>query len=315
VTAGDQPAGLDEVAAELYGLPAAEFTAARNARAKELQAGGDKPLAAAVRRLGRPSAAAALANQLVRRDPDALQPVLDLGVALRRASAALDGPAMRTLSRQQRDVVAPVLRQARSLASGSPVSEQTLRELEETLRAAIADAGAAEQLMAGRLTGPLEHTGFGPAPGAHLTVVPGGGRGGEAPVAGPAKRPADSGRAGPKEQEKDKEKGRDSAAEERAARDRTRAEEAVAAAETALEDAVAERKQAAQRVADVDGSMAELRSRVEQLRAELESARGDQARAERDQSKAKAALDKATHAMRAAARRLEDASTRLEQLD
>ncbi len=177
MTGDDRPPGLQDVADELYGLPAAEFTAARNARAKELQSGGDKALAAAVRKLGRPSAAAALANQLVRADPDALQPVLDLGVALRQAAASLDGPAMRTLSRQQRDVVAPVLRQARGLAAenGEKVSEQTLRELEETLRAAIADAGAAEELLAGRLTGPLEHTGFGPTPGAHLSVVPGAG--------------------------------------------------------------------------------------------------------------------------------------------
>ncbi len=307
---------LEEVATELYGLPAGEFTAARNARAKELQAGGDKPLAAAVRKLGRPSAAAALANQLVRHDPEVLQPVLDLGVALRQASASLDGPAMRTLSRQQRDAVTPVLRRARALAAdnGEKVSEQTLRELEETLRAAIADDGAAEQLMAGCLTGPLEHTGFGSAPGAHLTVVPGGGG---------ARRPAPPARGGPPERGQVRPRDRDEPAEQsaapaldgRAARERARAEQALAAAETALEEAVAARKAAASRVSDADGAVTELRGRVERLRSELESARSDQARADRERAKATAALDKATQAMRAAARRLEDAGARLESLD
>ena len=56
--------------------PPEGFTAARNARAKEVQVGGDRDLAAAIRGLTKPTAAAGLANQLVRRDRAALDPLL-----------------------------------------------------------------------------------------------------------------------------------------------------------------------------------------------------------------------------------------------
>ena len=169
-----QDAELVAAADALYALPAEEFTAARNAEVKRVRAAGDRELAAAIQRLARPSAAAALANRLVRRDAAAFEPLLELGVALRQATAALDGAELRTLSRQQQQVVTALVRRAREVAKedGLKVSEGTLRELDDTLRAAIADAGAAEQLMAGRLTGPLQHSGFGPTPSGHLTVVP-----------------------------------------------------------------------------------------------------------------------------------------------
>jgi hypothetical protein len=288
---------LAQAADELYALPAEEFTAARNAKVKQVRAGGDRDLAAAIQRLARPSAAAALANLLVRKDADAFEPLLELGVALRQATAALDGAAMRTLSRQQQQVVGALVRQAREVArdEGLKVSEGTLRELDDTLRAAIADAGAAEELMAGRLTGPLQHSGFGPAPTGHLTVVP------DRPVrssesATDVKPPAEP-----------------TAAPGKDAR-RARAARAVEAAETALEEAVSNRKEAASRLTGAEESIGEARARVERLRADLAEAQREQSRAERDQTKAKDALTKATQAMRAAARRLEDASARLEDL-
>jgi hypothetical protein len=291
------------VADELYALPAEEFTAARNAKVKQVRATGDRDLAAAIQRLARPSAAAALANLLVRQESDAFEPLLELGVALRQATAALDGAAMRTMSRQQQQVVGGLVRRAREVArdEGLKVSEGTLRELDDTLRAAIADAGAAEQLMAGRLTGPLQHSGFGPAPAGHLTVVPDRpARSSEpvtdvAPPAEPAE-PAEPPAAPGKDARRD------------------RAAQAVEAAESALEEAVTSRKEATNRLAGVEKSMGQARTRVERLRADLAEAQREQSRADRDHTKAKDALTKATHAMRAAARRLEDASARLEDL-
>ena len=55
------------------------------------------------------------------------------------------------------------MQQARQIArdTGHPVSETTVRALEDTLHAALADEHAAEQLLAGRLTEPLERSGFG----------------------------------------------------------------------------------------------------------------------------------------------------------
>ena len=67
--AASDDAELAAAADELYALPAEEFTAARNAEGQAgRKAAGDRDLAAAIQRLARPSAAAALANRLVRRD-------------------------------------------------------------------------------------------------------------------------------------------------------------------------------------------------------------------------------------------------------
>ncbi|HEU5110811.1 MAG TPA: hypothetical protein VFT95_19905, partial [Micromonosporaceae bacterium] len=156
---------LDAVADELYGLWPGEFTAARTAREKEARAAGDKELAAQVKALGKPTTVGWLANRLVRDHADELQPLLDLGDALREATAVLQGDELRSLSQQQHQLVAALVRQARrdAAAAGHRVGEDAARGLEETLRAALADADLSEQLAAGRLTGGLQHAGFGVA--------------------------------------------------------------------------------------------------------------------------------------------------------
>src|SRR4051794_41911269 len=73
----DNPGGMasDEDIDRLYGLPLAEFTAARNALAKEL--GGEE--GKGVKALRKPSAAAWALNQAVREAPDKLAEVLTAG--------------------------------------------------------------------------------------------------------------------------------------------------------------------------------------------------------------------------------------------
>src|SRR5690606_13878695 len=97
--------------AELYGLPLDEFTAARDERAKELRADGERTAATAVRALRRPSTAAWAVNQLVRARREEVEQVLDLGAALREAQAALAGDELRALRKQQQQLVAAVVRQ------------------------------------------------------------------------------------------------------------------------------------------------------------------------------------------------------------
>ena len=80
---------LLEIADDLYALPLADFTPARDARAKEHKA--DKALAAAVKGLRKASAAAWVVNLLVRREPDQVDQVLAVGAALREAQESLDG--------------------------------------------------------------------------------------------------------------------------------------------------------------------------------------------------------------------------------
>lgn len=155
---------LDGVADELYGLTPGEFVSARKARAAEAQQAGDRKLAAAIKKLRRPTTGAWLANLLGRRRPDELFQLLELGEATRRAQSELDADDLRRLSRQRRQVVAALSHDARRLAGevGHPVSDAVGRELEDTLEAAFADADACEAVRSGRLTTALSYSGLGP---------------------------------------------------------------------------------------------------------------------------------------------------------
>ena len=153
---------LSSTAAELYGLAPGDFVAARTAAEKQARAAGDRELATKIHALAKPTAAAWVANQLVRRHPDEIGALRDLGAGLREATASLEGEQLRQLSQQQNRVIAALVAQARSLAqaAGQPMSEATERGLEGTLRAALADERLADELAAGQLSAALEHVGF-----------------------------------------------------------------------------------------------------------------------------------------------------------
>ena len=144
-------------------MPPEEFTAARTRHEKEAKATGDRSAAAEIHALAKPTVTAWLANQLVRSHRSSLEPVLELGAALRDATQNLDGDQLRELSRQQQKVMYALVQQARALAraAGRSVSEDAVRGLEETLRAALADERAASLLLAGRLTDGLHSSDFG----------------------------------------------------------------------------------------------------------------------------------------------------------
>ena len=81
---------LLEIADELYALPLEEFTPARDARAKELK--GDKELAAAVKKLKKPSVAAWVVNLLRTPRGRAGRPGASRSAtALREAQEGMDG--------------------------------------------------------------------------------------------------------------------------------------------------------------------------------------------------------------------------------
>jgi hypothetical protein len=156
---------LDTVVNELYGLLPEDFAAARKARAGEAQAAGNRDLAVAIRQLRRPTTSAWLANLLVRERPEEITALLDLGAAMLKAQTDLAGAEMRRLSQRRQDVVAPLRDAARQLARdhGREVSQSTIRELEETLDAAIADSGARAALASGHLASAMRYSGLGSA--------------------------------------------------------------------------------------------------------------------------------------------------------
>jgi hypothetical protein len=161
---------IDEIADELYGLPPEDFTAARTQYEKEAKAAGDRDGAARIHALAKPSVTAWLANQLAREQRDSLEPLLELGAGLRDATRKLEGDQLRALSRQQHQLVHALVQQARQVAraAGRSVSEDAIRGLDETLRAALADEQAARLLLAGHLTDALHSSDFGSGFGSGL---------------------------------------------------------------------------------------------------------------------------------------------------
>ncbi len=154
----------DRSIADLYAAPLEEFTARRNAIAREVAAAGEKLDAAELRALPKPNAAAWALNQLARQDPEGIDRLLDTSESLRRAQHE-DGGDLRALHAQTRAQVATLVTRAQSIveANGRKATQALKKQVAQSLMAAAADERAGEQLRAGRLTRELEPGGFEPS--------------------------------------------------------------------------------------------------------------------------------------------------------
>lgn len=298
---------LTAAADELYALVPEEFTAARNARAKDAKA-GDTALGQRIGEFRKPSPAAWILNQLVREQPDAVDELLDLGADLRDAQAAGDGRTLTTVGAERRQLIAGLLRQATHIADAadrSP-SRAVLDEVEQTLIAATVDEAAGEALRTGRLTRGLQAVGF-EAVDLHGAVA------GEASAARPrtpraVKPSTESGAAkkagkAKKGDEADEQAEADAAAEREAAAARTAREQADAdvqdakgrldAAEKALAEAEDVLKAAEWNADELRDERHELETRLKALRSEIVDAERDERDAERVRNKAEVAVDRA----------------------
>ena len=135
---------LDEVVDDLYSGPPSEFIARRSAAVKAARADKDRELADAIGELRKPTVSAWLVNLLVRDDADLATQIVALGEGLRDAEKSLDGPALRELSTQRRQLVRSLVARARKLAQ--PTGEKgdaVVQELDATLTAALADPAVA----------------------------------------------------------------------------------------------------------------------------------------------------------------------------
>ncbi|CAI3792652.1 hypothetical protein [Pseudarthrobacter sp. MM222] len=153
---------LAGIAARLYALPFDDFVAARTAAAKEVAAAAPgkgpaakehRSLAADVRSLPKPSVAAWTVNMLAAHQPETLTELIALGRTMRAAQTALDAAELRRLAQQRRQLLASAVRDAQTVAEqrGRKISGAIASEVEETLRAATADEGAAAAAQSGRL--------------------------------------------------------------------------------------------------------------------------------------------------------------------
>ena len=165
-TASAAPPPAVEAAVErLYGLPLQDFTAARNALARDTAREGDRRAAEAIRSLRKPSAAAWALNRLARSHGEEVRRLVSAGERLRDAQEQLlaggDRAAFREASKLEQQLVSDLARRAVQIAreSGAAASEALERRVRDTLRAAALDPSVAAGLLAGRLV--REHTAAG----------------------------------------------------------------------------------------------------------------------------------------------------------
>ena len=154
-------ADLLEIADELYALGLADFTPARDARAKELKSAKEAELANRVKALKKPSLAAWVVNVLVRHETEQVEQMLQVGAALREAQASMSADELRALTRQRRQLTAAVTTQARRLARelGQKVTDSVAGQVEATLTAAMIDESCGKAVRSGLLVAALSATG------------------------------------------------------------------------------------------------------------------------------------------------------------
>jgi vacuolar-type H+-ATPase subunit I/STV1 len=303
----DSSTALTQVAGELYGLLPAEFTAARNRRAKAAVANGDKELARQITGFPKPSTSAWAVNMLVRHRRAEIDPLLELGASLQEAQEDLDSADMRELSRQRYRVIAAVTAEARAVAEelGQRVSESAAAEIAQTLQAAMSDPDAAAALESGTLVRPLSSTGFEPVDlddAVAVPLAPGAGdrfRAGAARIPGRFRsKPGESKTGIPAPPSK---------------KELAEARRAVEVAEHRSGEATTTFESLENRIADVQSNreqlsteLDELKERLADLQRELASLDRESEELRRDRTAARHSVEEAEKKVAAARRRLED---------
>lgn len=146
---------------QLYAGPPDRFIAQRDAAAKQARAAGDKELADRLKALRRPTVAAALLNELQRRNASTgLDELLELGQKLRAAQRKLDVKSMKSLSAERNSLISRLIDEIADAAQ-EPLSNTVQEQLSDTLVAAVADAAAGRAVGSGRLVNSLRYSGFG----------------------------------------------------------------------------------------------------------------------------------------------------------
>lgn len=259
---------FDEVADELYGLGPSDFVAARTDRQKQARSDGDKALAKQIGALRKPTIVGWVLNVTVRDADDDVADLLDLGEALREAQQHLSGATLRTLTKQRQRAVRAVANRAAEIAEdrGHPIGEDVVREVTQSLNAALSDADIADELRRGRMLGAAEYSGFGPM--GLVSVDP-------EPTKEPEPEPDDTA-----EREKEEQ--------------RARAQAELDDAEAALQDATDALEQADHRVDELQESVDALTEQLEQAREDLKAAQDSRSEAESEKDASTARVQNAT---------------------
>src|SRR5436190_5956222 len=148
----------------LFSLPLAEFTAARNALAKELKHFHREADAETVKALTKPSVSAWAVNQLYWKHRNAFNALLDAGARLGKAHAAqLAGKTadLRTAATTRREALTRLLQLADELLKdgGHGSTPETMRRIQTTLETLSTSSATSEDRL-GRLTEDIGPVGF-----------------------------------------------------------------------------------------------------------------------------------------------------------
>jgi hypothetical protein len=286
---------FEEAAEELYARSPDEFTAARNAAAKQARSQGDRELAARITALRRPTLPAWAVNQMARRCRGDIEPLLDLGRTLRESSTGLSAEELRQLTRQRHQLVQSLVQQARDLAvsDGRRLSEDAVQGVRQTFEATLSDADSADAVAAGRLSDALEVSGFGFAGFPDPAGGPAAGGTSRRPAAKPEATVGDL----------DAKRQQHVQQQELAETGLTRAEEVAQSARDRHESAQAHLR-------DAQAARERVRSEVDRLRVELDSALEELARATAEERTARREEARAERKARDATARLKSAASR-----
>jgi len=272
---------LAEAARQLYALPPKEFVAARDARAAEARSDGDAALATSLRALRRASSSAWAVDLLAREAADAVAALDDLGERFRTAQSDGDRAALAALARDRKEALAGLVSRARDLAvdAGQPLSAAALVEVEQTLRAAVADPAAAAAVRSGRLVRALAADGLEEADLADAVAGPAPEGVAPARLRAAGRAGSGSGDGGDDDGDGDGDGGSASGG---GARSRSGAREAARrAAERAAADAEREADEAEAALAEVDERAARLAADRDEVLGQLRRLREEFSAAER----------------------------------
>ncbi|MEV8592767.1 hypothetical protein [Streptomyces sp. NPDC052012] len=305
--AGDD---VEAVLDELYALPPSDFVPRREERAAAARTAGRADDARRIHAARRPTLAAWAANLLRRSRPEEAQQFLELGRALREAYATLDPSGLKELSAQRRRIVAELSRQAARLTrdAGHPLSDAVQRDVEETLRAVLADPEAADRWAEARLesalTPPAEFPGVSASgTGTHTATTTRTARRAPAPATAPAPARKKDELAERRRQRQEQARAAAEAAEAAAERLRERRRERTEA-EASVEQARERRDEAERRVAEIE-------QQLEAAREEVERADREQREAEKRGRTAADALTRAEREAKEAAREAKRLASRV----
>lgn len=256
----DATGELLAIADELYALDLADFTPARDARAKELKGTDLADLMKPVKALRKPSTAAWVVNLLVRHETEQVEQVLAVGAALREAQASMSGEELRALTKQRRQLTAAVTSQARAVAKerGLRVTDAVADQVEATLTAAMVDEGCAKAVRSGLLVAAIEATGVDDVDAGAAVALP--------EALGFAAAPKESLSSAPASKRPKLEVVPDPEAD---AKVRRAAEEKLEQAQSELDEAQSDLDEAAEEVARLEACGLQLEAEIEELRAKI----------------------------------------------